>query len=565
VDIPGVLDMKTPANTPKKAISYQRFSSIAQGTEGRDSKQRQGRAIELALKKHNLELDGEFHDWGRSAYHKRHISKGGGLYELRRLAVDGKLKSKVLVLENWDRYGRLQATDACPLLMDMLNNSVELVVGADGGEFFSREIVNANPFLLYRAIDEMNRGFAESKRKSDMAKSKWQGRREAIESGKFTPLNSLPWWLVNGKDRYEFKPKMKELIKEIFDMYLSGYGSQTVAIKLNERNVPLPPMKNGGNRVNANGWHPTYIQNLIKNRALIGYYFKSEHKIFPLAISEKDFYAANKKRMDRKCFAGRRAQHINPYMGLCRCAVCGGHVITHHSGVKKYGALPYAYLQCSNSRRAKCSAAGLSYRVFEESFSIVWEDKEMAKAFMGENNDQTSSQMTELQGKLAVIESRVRQVKADYIQTPSKALASIMAAMEEEEAKVKKELEAVTISVRGTASNGDAWERFREIFPGDDWDDPENRLKAQECLRDTVAKIEMDILGKAYTVYFKGSNKQLKVTELSRFGFKANGYNYRLMDGVLKYEQGMNLRQISQEHKEMRAMKEKERAEAAAS
>jgi hypothetical protein len=397
-----------------------------------------------------------------------------------------------------------------------------------------------------------------------MAKSKWQSRREAIEGGKFTPLNSLPWWLMNGRDRYEFKPKMRELIKEIFDMYLSGYGSQTVAIKLNEKNVPLPPIKNGANRTNANGWHPTYIQNLIKNRALIGYYFKSDHKIFPPAISEREFYAANKKRMDRKCFAGRRAQHINPYMGLCRCALCGGHIIIHHSGVKQYGAHPYAYLQCSNSRRAKCSAAGLAYRVFEESFSIVWEDQKMAKAFIGDDGDTNNSRLTDLQGRVGVISSRLKQVKDDYLRNPSNTLAGIMATLETEEAKVNKELENITITERGSVSPSDAWKKFQEIFLDGDWDAPENRLRAQECLRDMVSKIDMDIVGKAFTVYFKGSSQQLKVTELTRFGFKANGHKYRLTDGILKYEQGMNLRQISQEHREVREMKLRDKANEAA-
>lgn len=170
---------------------------------------------------------------GQSAYHQRHIAKGGALYELRRLAVAGKLRGKVLVLENFDRAGRLQVTDAAPLLMDLLNNGVDLVVGKEA-DYFSREKVNENPFLLYRSLDEMHRGFGESKRKTELAEEKWKGRRQTIAKGEYVPLNSLPWWLENGctdqrkgPAAYLIKEGMKELIQKIFKLYLSGLGSQS--------------------------------------------------------------------------------------------------------------------------------------------------------------------------------------------------------------------------------------------------------------------------------------------------------------------------------------------------
>lgn len=520
---------------PKKAISYIRFSTTAQGIQGKDSQIRQVRAINAALQKHGLVLDQEFHDRGRSAYHQRHIAEGGALHELRRLAVAGALKGKVLVLENWDRAGRLQVTDAAPLLMDMLNNGVELVVGSDGGEYFSRESVNANPFLLYRSLDEMNRGFGESRRKSDMAKHKWQTRREAVAKGEFKPLGSLPWWLENGKDAYVVKPGMRELIRRIFDLYLGGKGSQIIAKEFNAKNVPLPPNKDGSVRKNANGWHPTYIQNLIKNRALIGYYFKTDYKIFPPIVSEKDFYTANAKRKERVHFAGRKAEHINPVAGLVYCAKCGGHIITHHSGVKKYGKRRYSYMMCGESRRGKCSAAGIPWEIFEESFSVIWEDKEMANAFMGDD-EMTASRLTELQGRLGVVVSRVRQVEADYAESPSTPLARILAKLEAEEAELRKELEAVTIAERGAVSQSDAYRAFKDIFLSDDWEEPEVRLMAQECLRNMVDRIIIDIPRRCYAVHFKGKKEPMQVTDLRAEDCKINGIYYRLLKGILKYE-----------------------------
>jgi hypothetical protein len=434
--------------------------------------------------------------------------------------------------------------------MDMLNNGVDLVVGSDGGEYFSRDSVNANPFLLYRSLDEMNRGFGESRRKSEMAKSKWQSRREAVAKGEFKPLGSLPWWLENGKDAYVVKPGMRELIKRIFSMYLAGHGSQVIAKKLNREKVRMPTNKDGSLRKNEHGWHGTFILNLIKNRALLGYYFKTEYQILPKVISEETFYRANAKRKERKCFAGRKAEHINPFAGLCFCARCGGHIITHHSGVKKYGKVRYAYFLCGESRRACCSAVGIPCDVFEESFDVVWERKEIAKNFM-RVDEKEDSKLTELQGRLAVIDSRLRQVEADYAASPSTPLARIMAKLEAEEATLKKELEAATIAEKGTVATSDAWRDFLDILC-EDWDLPETRLRMQECLRNTVERITIDTEKKAYTVYFKGTQETIAVTDLTQYGYKSGGHNYRMTAGVFKYEAGMTDKQVRQELKRLK-------------
>ena len=363
--------MKTSNETTgakRKAISYIRFSTLAQGNDGRNSTTRQKDALEAALAKWNLELDETFTDKGKSGYHQRHIAKGGAMHTLRNLALNGvRLRGKVLVVEDFDRMGRMQTTDAAPMLLDMLNNGVDLVVGAYGGEFFSRETVNQNQFSFFNALAEMNRGHGESKRKSDMAKAKWHSRFAAIAEGKFVPINSLPFWLENGNAKYEVKAGMRELIRDVYSMYLAGEGSQVVANKLNKRGVPLPPAKNGRVRKNANVWHAKMIQMLIKNRALIGYYNGTENKIFPtMQIDEATYYRAKSRTLKSRIrFSGRKTEHVNPYAGLCYCAHCGGHFSRHSSRGNIESTRDYVYLQCRSSKQGICSAAGLSYARFE--------------------------------------------------------------------------------------------------------------------------------------------------------------------------------------------------------
>src|SRR5579863_623279 len=92
----------------RKAISYIRFSTLAQGNEGRDSTQRQKDALNAALARWNLELDATYSDKGKSGYHQNHVAKGGAMHELRKLAINGKLRGKVLIVEDFDRMGRMQ-------------------------------------------------------------------------------------------------------------------------------------------------------------------------------------------------------------------------------------------------------------------------------------------------------------------------------------------------------------------------------------------------------------------------------------------------------------------------
>ena len=516
--------MKSFENSkPKQAISYVRFSSAAQGRDGRDSIKRQSEARDAALIKWNLVLDREFHDSGKSGFHQRHLAKGGAMAELRQLALAGKLKDKVLIIEDFDRAGRMQTTDAAPLLLDMLNHGVDLVVGPYGGEYFSKAIVNSNPFLLYRALDEMNRGFAESKRKSDMAKSKWRGRMEKIAKGEFVPLNSLPFWLGNGMGKYKFKTGMRELIKEVYCMYLAGEGSQVIANKLNLRKIPLPLRKNGKVRINANVWHPTFIQKIIKNRALLGYYHGTDYKILPPVISEADFFRANQKRQGRIHFSGRKAEHVNPYSGLCICAKCGGH-LSRHSSRRNAAHRNYVYLQCRSSKRGLCSASGMPYGRFEESFSSLFgyiDNLCIASAPTDETlkSDGLRFQLSDTDERISTIKTMLLQ------QDLSKAvsLGAVLTELDTKRAQLKSDLAQEIIREKGTPKLDAAHFQFlKSLFAGNKLQNPDTRRQIQEALRDAIDRITIDVKSQCYKVTWKNSPDVIEV-RLTPQGYKISG------------------------------------------
>lgn len=526
------------APTERKVYSYIRWSSPRQ-TSG-DSLRRQTEGAERYANEHGWTIadDCRLVDVAKSAFHGRNLDDKAALGSFLKAIREHQIpRGAILIVENFDRLSR---QDILPFIADtltpILRAGVDLVILHDNQHWtYERANREGSLFLLSVAI-AVGRGKDESKAKSQRLLEKWKARRNSVANGTFIPLGTLPWWLENGKDSYVEKPGTRKLIQRIFDLYLAGNGGQIIASRLNAEKIPLPPNKDGTVRKNANGWHPTYIQNLIKNRALIGYYFKTDYKIFPPMIPESDFYAANAKRKERVRFAGRRAEHINPVAGLVYCAKCGGHIITHHSGVKKYGKIRYSYLMCGESRRGKCSAAGIPWEVFDDSFECIWDEKEMVNALMGDDKGEPSK-LPELEGRLAEIASRIRQAEADYEKSPSTPLARTLAKMEAQESALKKELEDATISERGTVGKTDALEDFYNLYFDDDWKSPETRLKIQECVRNLIDHIVVDVAGRAYTVHFKGGKKWITVTDLKAEECRVDGVWVILKKGVgTKYD-----------------------------
>ncbi len=508
----------------KKAISYIRFSTVAQGDKGRDSTLRQKRALEDALKKWNLEFDQEFLDKGKSGYKARHIQKGGAMHELRKLAIEGKLAGKVLVIEDWDRAGRLQVSDAAPLLLDMVNNGVDLIVGHGGGEHFSKSVIDKTPYAFYGALESMKRGYEESKRKTDLAKSKYQSRMEALAKGQQVALNCYPFWIEMERDnlgkctgQHHLKKDMVILVKEIYALYLSGIGTQKIAAALNQKDIPTPLFNNGKRADSRRGWYQGRILRLIKDRAVLGFYQDkrngTEHKAFEAIISETDFYTANKKCKERARFAGRRTEHINPFAGLLKCANCGGGVSLHSTGQK---GKVYNYLQCRFPNDKSCGKGGIRLEKFEASFwgfLIHIDDLQLGQPIQSDE----PLKSLDIQGRIDALESKITKTKAMFDKAldegnDAKSLADILTGYDKQKASLKRELEEETTKEKGQIKvDAHFLSYLHSLLVEGKLDEPATRLEMQEALRAVVDKISMDTVKKSYVVTFKSSPKVFRV------------------------------------------------------
>src|SRR5437762_11330 len=107
----------------RHAVSYSRFSDPKQAAG--DSTERQEREYRAFCQRHNLTPGKEvFADHGRSGYHDAHRQRGR-LGQLLVAAKDGRFDpGTVVVVEAWDRLGRLRPDRQTELVAELLRTGV---------------------------------------------------------------------------------------------------------------------------------------------------------------------------------------------------------------------------------------------------------------------------------------------------------------------------------------------------------------------------------------------------------------------------------------------------------
>jgi len=343
-----------------KAYSYIRFSSTKQ--QKGDSLKRQTDLRDQYLKQHpELVLDTSFglEDLGVSAYDKSNITKGalGGF--LRKVEVGEIPKGSFLLVESLDRLSRIEPIDALPIFLGVINAGITIVTLFDN-QIHSRESISANPYALMMSISNMIRANEESATKSRRLRSSWDAKRSNISNKRLTVC--CPYWLkpAEGDKGFEFIPERVEVVKRIFQMSEDGIGSATIVKTFNDEGVPQFSGK-------TNGWHKSYIQKILSNRAVYGEFQPNLRRegettpveiipdYYPAIITKEHWQLAASIRASRRLRGGvsKGKQLTNLFSGLLHCGYCGGpmgigsYYNTRLSGVKK----EIKHLTCSNARR----------------------------------------------------------------------------------------------------------------------------------------------------------------------------------------------------------------------
>jgi len=430
-----------------KAYSYIRFSTPEQlkGT----SLERQETLAREFCERNSLELDKSlsFKDLGVSGFTGENVEKGLGHFLA---AIEkGKVKSgEFLLVEDLDRISRLEPLSALEIFAKIIRSGVHIATLRDG-MVYKKDSVNQLPNLL-STIFKFSLGNEESAKKSFRVQRAWQIKREQLREKPLTAR--CPGWLRLDKETGKFirLADACKLVQRIFRMSLIGIGKNSIARQFNQENISAW----GTGRRKGRGWHGSYIQKILRNRAVIGEFHPHRldankkripegepcQNYFPRAISDELFYRVQKQRRTNARFVGRVGLKVsNLFTGKIQCGYCGSPMHFRNKG-------KWQYLVCDNASRGRgCEYVSWSYGDFETSFLTLIQELDFTHLVHEGTKDRANNIEAELavkEGEFAEFERQMARIVEAIEDTakPIKTLTRRLSELEGKQEEVKQAL-----------------------------------------------------------------------------------------------------------------------------
>ena len=418
----------------KTAYSYIRFSTPEQAKG--DSLKRQLEASEQYARDNGLVIDTTLRDLGKSAF-KSANAKDGKLGDFLARVQSGEIsKGSVLIVESLDRLSRDTVMNALPSFIALIQSGITVVTLGSSPQRYDSATIAANPYILIGSLLEMVRANEESQRKSDRLGAVW-GRKK-LEAGKNGPITKrAPAWLEVKNGEFRGVKGRSELIQRIFEMTIGGHGKGAIAKIFNEEKTPS---------FGKSGWHPSYLQKILTNRAVFGEYQPMTRKTgkrapdgepvanyFPEIVTEDVFLRAQRARNRRNKTGGRPSEGSHAiFTGLIKCGHCGGSVVS----VTKNKAKGWVYLVCDNARRGRgCEYHSWGTAAFEEVFLNWIVDFDFSEK--APNKELASLEKAVNSGEIAIIQvnSKIENLVKSLELNQSKAITERLKELEADKAK----------------------------------------------------------------------------------------------------------------------------------
>ncbi len=418
-----------------KAYSYSRFSSPSQ--EEGDSLRRQTQYAEKWCRENGYTLDEslKMQDKGLSAFTGKHISEGA-LGQFVDLVEKGEVeKGSVLIVEALDRLSREKFWPAKKLFDCLIEAGIKLVLSEDG-KAFTYESIEENPREYNDGLNDLILAHKESSRKSKRLKATWEQKRANTHKEVLT--GRCPAWLKRSEDWTEYH-KINghwQVIEKIFQMKLSGKSPRGIAKELNQTPGIWKP---------KNGWRNSYLNKIIRSRAVIGEY--QPHKMidgkrqpvgdpllnyFPVIVSPDIFYAVQEQlRKNGKHYHGGRTGKVrNLFSHVTKCGYCGGAVHFINKGTASKGG---SYLVCDNGKRKNgCKYISWRYDEFEKDL-LRYVSMDINLSQLLPDHEQVESEINILQrekssikGQLHKVESEIENLSDTISTTADKRIRSLL-------------------------------------------------------------------------------------------------------------------------------------------
>jgi DNA invertase Pin-like site-specific DNA recombinase len=460
------------------SYSYVRFSTPKQA-EG-DSLRRQTTAAAAWCQRNGARLDESttLHDLGKSAYtgsHRQNPDRNA-LASFLKLVEAGRVpRGSFLIIENLDRLSREHIQPALLLVLNLLQAGIRIVQLAPSEMVFDD---NSDTMPVMMMMMELSRGHGESAMKSNRLSKAWDAKRSEIGRRKLSGKG--PFWLTLSEDKTRFvkKPEAVALVQRIYRMGREGYGSATIAKKLNAEGVSSPYGK---------PWNNVSVLHILRSRAVLGEF--TPHRgpansrvpagppiadYFPRIIQDDEFWAvqnAIKLRLAQRGPRGRRVANL--FTGLLKDARDGEPIYLNE---KRPGDIRMVSAGAVRGRPG-AGHATFPYQVFEQ--AVLSQLREIdPREVLGQ--DKSPDEAMSLAGQLERVEAKIAELEAELVEGDVATIAKVLRQQEAKKADLVGKLSEA--KARAASPVSDAWGEYRTLadvlVQAKDPEDARTRLRA---------------------------------------------------------------------------------------
>jgi DNA invertase Pin-like site-specific DNA recombinase len=461
---------------------------------------------------HNLTpLPEVYHDPGLSGYHGTHRKRGQLKGLIDRAEAGGFEKGTVIVVEAWDRLGRMIPDKQTEMVCRLVRTGVG--IGVCGlGDIFIEADIGTHKWIILQVFIQL--AYQESKQKAERVTASYQSRRKkARETG--TPANSrLPAWLEKVEGVVQLVPERAAVLKKIFRLAAEGCGLKKIKAALEaagDRPFGEAVVRKGRSRPAFSGeWRVPYLAKILNDRRATGeYQFRTgagqpEGRpmpgYYPAAVTEEEFLLAQAGKESRagkgRGKHSRQVRHVNLFKSMLTHAPDGEGFMLFNKGT---AAAPQLILYTAAGRKGQ--RVVFDYATFETAVLRCLREVDPAQVLPREKG--TVSRVDGLRARLKAIRADLAGLQADLAEGYSKTLAALVRGKESEEEKVGQELQdELARTVRPVES---AWGEVPTLVDLVREGGDAARLKLRPVLRQVVEGIQVVIAphGAAHLAYIQ--------------------------------------------------------------
>ena len=525
------VNQQQPRVSEPRAYSYIRFSTPEQ--EKGDSYRRQLQAAEEFAKTHGFILDNTINlaDRGLSAYTGEHRKKGG-LGTFLKLVENGDIPpGSLLIVESFDRLSRENVDVALEVFIEL--RKADIWIGTPPDQQIYKP--GDDWTKLFRIIAEMGRAHEESRLKSERIKAAWANKRKRASKGEVKLTSKCPAWLKLENMEFQVIPERAQVIKQVFEMKLSGIGIRTIEKRLNQQDGWKPDK----------GWRHSYLNKILRSRAVVGEYQPCKMvdgkqqpdgepliDYFPSVVEKEKFdrvqeiFRYNKENY--KNAGGRTGKISNLFSYIAVCSFCGNPMSYLSKGPKPKGG---EYLLCDNARRGlECNRVYLRYDHFEPLILKFCKGLDASAILPGNAKRQSElsvlrNQLQAVDGELFQLERQKDNILDNIADIDNKELRKALidkannilqekTELEKQSKEIKDRINTLASASQDTAKQlKNIAELMEHMEQAEGQERIEVRTSLREQLRRLIKKIKVNPIKGYFAIFFQTGERRLITLE----------------------------------------------------